>query len=294
MTSLVAWVAGHTKGQASLNIATDNRISWSMTSNDKASILDTWDQGRKVFASKRYPIIIGYCGDVLFPVMAIPALIDRIDVGGPPEDYVRPKTISRVVSAFIGRLKNGWSAYPMKAQLTVYIGYRKDRAIPAPGVKENPAFQLLKLSTSKSQGRDWDITEINVPETSRLLVSDGSGGNVIKAHVEAWNTTNSQNTSRAIYSGFVDAIISGVDPLSGGAPQLASIYRKGSGKLLGIVHENTAYYAGLPVLDRDDLSSVEFRNAKFERVDSSGRLLKGAQRQDRPSLIPCAQVKSNY
>ncbi|WP_442545252.1 hypothetical protein ACSBOX_06125 [Arthrobacter sp. KN11-1C] len=293
MTSLVAWVAGHTKGQASLNIATDNRISWSTTHNGKVSVLDTWDQGRKVFASKRYPIIIGYCGDVLFPVIAIPALLDRVDVGGTPENYVRSEEISRVVNALIGRLKSGWKAYPRKALLTVYIGYREDRSIPAPGKKEDPAFHLLRLSTSESRSWTWNIKQIQLPNNSHLLASDGSGGNAVKAHIEAWNATTSGHTSRAIYSGFVDAILSGIDPLSGGAPQLASLYRKGSGRLLGIIHKNTAYYAGLPVDGRDDLSSVEFRNATFERVDSSGRLLKGAQKQERPDHVPPALTISS-
>lgn len=293
MTSLVAWVAGHTKGQASLNIATDNRISWSSSATGKEARLDTWDQGRKVFASRRYPIIIGYCGDVLFPVMAIPALIDRIDAGGQPQDYVRPKVISRVVNNLIGRLKSGWETYPKKAPLTIYIGYREDRSIPAPGVKEDPAFHFRQLSMSELSGWNWRITEMQLPNSSSLIVSDGSGRVAIRNHVEKWNNTTSGHTSRAIFSGFVDAIVSGVDPQSGGAPQLASLYRKGSGKLLGIIHEDAAYYAGLPMSNRDDLSSVEFRNATFERVDSSGRRLKGAQRHERPVFVPSAQATSN-
>jgi len=288
MTSLVAWVAGHTKGQASLNIATDNRISWSGTSNGRLAALDTWDQGRKVFASRRYPIIAGYCGDVLFPIISIPALIDRIDAGGPTEDYISPRAISQIVGNLIGRLKAGWEAYPKKAPLTIYLGYREDRSIPTTGVKEDPAFYLLRLSTSESRGWDWNITAIPLPLTSHLVASDGSGGTAIRNHVDAWNATASGHTSRAIYSAFVDAVVSGVDPLSGGAPQLASIYRKGPGKLLGIVHRNAAYYAGLPVNAKDNLTSVEFRNANFERVDVRGSLLKGAQRQDRPDHIPPA------
>lgn len=62
---------------------------------------------------------------------------------------------------------------------------------------------------------------------------------------------------------------------------------------MGIIHKNTAYYAGLPVGGRDDLSSVEFRNANFWRVDSSGRLHRGAQKQDRPDYDPPAQTRSS-
>lgn len=285
MTSLVAWVAGHTNGQSSLNIATDNRISWSTTRGERTSVLDTWDQGRKVFASRRYPIVVGYCGDVLFPVVAMPALLDRIDAGGDPRDHVAPNEIRPVVNALIGRLKNGWKTYPRKAPLTIYIGYREDRNPPGPDLKEDPVFRLLRLKTRASLGA-WDITRIALPKISQVVAFDGSGGDAIKAHVDAWNETTSGYTSRAIYGGFVDAILSRIDPLSGGAPQLGSVYRIGAGRLVGIVHGDRAFYAGTQVDPRDDLKIVEFRNDTFERVNSKGDRVHGAQRQERPKELP--------
>ena len=63
MTSLIAWVAADDRGPASLNIATDSRISWDSGPLRSRTL---WDQGQKVFASQREPILVGYVGDVLF------------------------------------------------------------------------------------------------------------------------------------------------------------------------------------------------------------------------------------
>lgn len=60
MTLLASWAAIDTHGISSAYIVSDSRISWG---NKKY-----FDFGKKVFASKKYPEIFGYAGDVLFPV----------------------------------------------------------------------------------------------------------------------------------------------------------------------------------------------------------------------------------
>ena len=59
MTSLLAWVGVDSRHLSSIYLASDSRISWGDVAN--------WDFGRKLFASTKYPEIIGYVGDVLFP-----------------------------------------------------------------------------------------------------------------------------------------------------------------------------------------------------------------------------------
>jgi len=73
MTSIVVWAGVDTHGPSSLYVASDSRISWGKD--------DSWDQGRKVFSSASNPHIFGYWGDVIFPALAIPTIIDRIDRG---------------------------------------------------------------------------------------------------------------------------------------------------------------------------------------------------------------------
>ena len=71
MTMLVSWIGIDTHGPTSAYIAADSRISWNMTNK--------FDFGKKVFASKKYPEILGYAGDVLFPSIVLEQIIELID-----------------------------------------------------------------------------------------------------------------------------------------------------------------------------------------------------------------------
>lgn len=73
MTMLVSWIGVDTHGPSSVYIAADSRISW--TQEHK------FDFGKKVFASKKYPEIFGYAGDVLFPSIVLEQIIELIDAG---------------------------------------------------------------------------------------------------------------------------------------------------------------------------------------------------------------------
>src|SRR5258705_12262992 len=70
MTSIVAWAGVDSRRVGTIYIASDSRISWGRYQ---------WDQGRKVFACRKAPHIFGYWGDVLFPALALPVLVERID-----------------------------------------------------------------------------------------------------------------------------------------------------------------------------------------------------------------------
>ena len=73
MTTLFSWTGIDTHGPASIYIASDSRISWGKNA--------TWDAGRKLFASKNFPEIFGYCGSVSFPIQILGQLIEHIDDG---------------------------------------------------------------------------------------------------------------------------------------------------------------------------------------------------------------------
>jgi hypothetical protein len=70
MSLVISWVAKDNHGFSSVYLASDSRAN----SNNKK-----FDSCRKIFYSKNYPEIIGYCGDVLFPSMIINSLIDMMD-----------------------------------------------------------------------------------------------------------------------------------------------------------------------------------------------------------------------
>lgn len=263
MTSLVVWVGADSRGPSSMNIASDSRLSWS---GEKPYY---WDQGKKIYASTTEPFLVGFTGDVLFPALVLPGLIDRIDrrlvpAGIPLLDYV------------YSALRAGWEKYPPKEQrsFSLFVCHRE-------GIGMESLFRLDRMAVDRKL--NWSREAIHVPETSQTLIIDGSGKESIEAGVATWQTGPTENTSRAVFSGFVDGLVAGGDPISGGSPQLGSIYRVGTGRLLGIVHEKERYFAGVRLLGDEQPQGVEWRNALFERADGvSKRRLSNAQHHERP------------
>lgn len=73
MTLLVSWVGVDPHGITSAYIAADSRVSWGK--------IASFDHGRKVFAFRLSPDILGYCGDVLFPTMVLSQITEMADQG---------------------------------------------------------------------------------------------------------------------------------------------------------------------------------------------------------------------
>jgi hypothetical protein len=148
------------------------------------------------------------------------------------------------------------------------------------------AFRLTVLANGDGRDQSWSVQEIAVARNSALLATGGSGGGPVRQAVEAWNATSAAGTSRAIFSGFVDAVVSGEDPQTGGAPQLASIYRVGPARLTGILHQGQRYFAGAHLIGDEEVGGIEWRNALFERADGNSKArLPTAQPQPRPATL---------
>ena len=101
MTLLASWIGVDSRKISSLYIASDSRISWGSKTK--------FDSGRKVFGCKNHPIILGYCGDVLFPSMVISQLVDLADSG-----LLFPDTSSNVerFTTFFEKLQEQFVNYP--------------------------------------------------------------------------------------------------------------------------------------------------------------------------------------
>ncbi|TSD58156.1 hypothetical protein [Aeromicrobium piscarium] len=248
-----------------MNIATDSRISWT----SGTSVSHYWDQGKKIFASKTAPLVVAYVDDVLFPTLVLPGLIDRID-----RQVFRSD--GAAVDGVLSVLRHGWRSYPAaeRRPVTFYVGYRTGEGMTA-------VFRLVQLSVDESG--DWEVSDQPIPNQSACLKVDGSGRSAITIALDSWQLSSAANTSRAVFSGFVDAVVSGVDPKSGGAPQLGSLYRVGPGRLLGIVHNEERYFAGARLIGDEEVEHVEWRNSLFERTDGRRKSrLPHAQAQPRP------------
>ena len=72
MTSFIAWVGVDSRGPASINFASDSRITW-----DEFGKVG-WNNARKTFACNSFPDIFGYVNDVTFPSIVIGQIVEYV------------------------------------------------------------------------------------------------------------------------------------------------------------------------------------------------------------------------
>lgn len=259
MTSIQAWAGVDPHGVASLYIASDSRISWGSTHH--------WDRGRKVFAADRMPHVFGYWGDVLFPALALPQIIDQIDYGiaGAATENEWRAVVER-------RIRMLWQGYPIEEKRTfgVLHGYRIGE-----GVGSRFGLTIVEY---RRQAETWNSRSVPMPPGSAILHIAGSGAASVGKAQDMWALSSSAGTSRAAYSALVESIMGGADPTSGGPPQLCGLYRIGSGLVFGTVVQKKRYFAGADVDAPADTTGVQWRNELFEIADGeTKRRKRGAQ-----------------
>lgn len=258
MTTIMAWAAVDQRSVASLYIMSDSRITWAPSQR--------WDQGRKTFASVVSPHIFGYWGDVLFPSIALGTVVDLLSSGAIPpamSDFDR----------FNEAIQQLWADYPEQLQQNfgIIIASRKSLGM-------NATFKLAVL-TFEARTQTWAFKEIRMPLQSAHLHLDGSGKSGVRGAAARWEASQQGGTSRAVYSAFVEALIKGEDPRSGGAPQLVGLRRTGPGLRFGVVYQGHRYLAGARLLESVAAGEeVEWFNELFERVSGvDGKRLTEAQ-----------------
>jgi hypothetical protein len=262
MTSLVAWAGVDSHGPASLYIATDSRISWGRDS--------TWDNGRKVFAGKNGAEVFGYVGDVLFPSLVLGQIADA-----PANPVIDGSSADARFTAVGDVIQAAFQALPAPEQRPFQIAHAQRIG---EGMKS--FFRLSSLSWHSGLG--WLRSEEHVPSVSNSIVIWGSGADNVKVWKDRWDSSTQGGTSRAIFSALCDAIGRDGDPLSGGAPQLVALYRKGPGRVVGIVHAGQPFVFGLPTKLGSEACDLEWRNHLFERCDKDGHRLPTAKRHLAP------------
>lgn len=263
MTSLVAWVGADQRGPASLNIATDSRISW----GSKLS----WDVGRKAFASRTTADIFEYVGQVEFAVTVLTQIVDAIEDGFAPQD---------AASKFAWlqeRAELAFKALPQDRQKDALLVFGTRE-----GARMSSVFRLYTLELTRSS-----VVPIclDVPGISSVLVLEGSGRASVSKWQARWDSSSQGGTSRAVFSAFCDALSAASDENSGGAPQLVGLYRIGTAKTFGTFYNGSSWFNGVAVEASPSHSALplEWRNRLFERCDSLGVRLPSAQRHHAPN-----------
>lgn len=264
MTTLISWVGYHANF-ASAYIASDSRVSWYEDGNRR------WDAGKKVFACRSHPDVFAYAGDVIFPALALSQIAEALDLGlllpAKASPWEKHEAIKRA-------LKHSYSLRHNAEDRDFWILHisrsgRDDAAVPHAWV--------LEYSASSAEWTDFTLP---VPDHSGVVCRLGSGAAAAKAHQRRW--AGDGGYSREIFSSFCDAICSGDDPFSGGAPQLAGIYRNGPARTFGVTLNGASYFQGLPVARSAEPTDIEWRDGLLQRVDILGMLLSDAQPHARP------------
>lgn len=272
MTSFVAWIGVDSRAPASIYLASDSRISW--TKNDPLNC--HWDYGRKLFASTKYPEILGYYGSVVFPSHVLAQIMDLIDSDLLFQESYEPQKKLQLILSIVRR---SFKHYPLQNDepfTIVYCTRESDNMFSV--------FHTARIDWSKQKG--WKHSWLETPSRSDVILTGGSGTQSINHWYERWKKTSEKGTSRSVFSAFCDSLNSGEDKYSGGAPQIVGIYRTGPAKTFGVIYESKRYIFGINVDKSDSLAQIEWRNSLFERCDwKTKKRFSGAQNHKRPEIL---------
>jgi hypothetical protein len=271
MTALISWVGVDARGPASVYLASDSRITWPGTR-------ERWDYGRKVFACTASPEVFGFCGDALVGTQILAQLVALIDSQLLFSFAETPGHKAVRVLQFIDQ---SLTTYPRtsKEHFQVVYATRQGSGLPA-------TFAAFTLTWS--QEAKATVSILPMPGHSDLVAALGSGAASVRRSFHNWSQSDVGGTSRAVNSAFCDGLRCTSDVSTGGAPQLAGLYRVGQPRVFGTVWRGALYYNALPVGAPEYFTDIEWRNELFERSDPSTLgVLRGAQRQPAPlSLEP--------
>lgn len=260
VTTIASWAAVDSRGVSAIYIASDSKITWGSSGS--------WSQGRKTFASQREAFVFGYWGDVVFPALALPVVVEQLD------NSLIAVNPSRPYGAIGNVIRTLWLDYPVmhRHDLGILMAHRL-------GVGMRSVFSLSVLFY-EAQVNKWTRRSIPMPPRSAELTIAGSGAANVRSARKLWEESRQGGTSRAIFGAFSEALAEAADPLSGGGPQLVGLHRQGAGKSFGLVYEGERYFSGRRISKREaSQGNVGWFNELFERVDvRSMRRLSGAQR----------------
>ena len=211
MTLLVAWAGIDTHGPSSAYIASDSRISWKSG--------QTFDFGRKVFAFAKWPDVLGYCGDVLFPSIALNQIVDLADAG---LLFAPNFSSQQKFQAIVNKLNDLFRPYP---QLGSGIA---ENALAIVYCSRDPVDckKFVSYTISWSKEHDWHGVKAEFPPASDVLFALGTGSENFKENRQRYEGGPTARTSRAIFHCFCDVLEHPPNATVGGAPQLVGLFRK--------------------------------------------------------------------
>lgn len=254
MTLLVSWIGVDTHGTSSAYIASDSRVSWS----DIAS----FDHGRKVFAFRNSPDILGYCGDVLFPTMVLSQITEMADrcLLFSPQASCKER-----FEAIKEKLVQQFHKYPRMVELITSDILQVLHISRDP--LDNLKFECRLIEWTRKSG--WSGRDMIMPPESGILFSLGSGANEFNKNMVRYENGPDRGTCRSVFHCFCDTLFNTKDRTFGGAPQLVGVYRKPDSPAItfGIIKDKRRYFLGVQIDNTVDFTGIEWRNDLFELCD---------------------------
>ena len=275
LTTLLSWVSFSDTGESpekprAVYLASDSRITWD-------SVEHRWDSGRKVFAATTAPHLFGFAGDVVLPGLILGQVSAAIEIGILIDPLATPDEQHQAV---LGAVRRGVATTVATPSLDFTIHH-----LMRSGDWPNTEFRAWKIAYDVTQRQGMSLP-IAVPTSTALIGSFDTGQHAAREHRVKWLRSDIGSRSRAILSAFHDAIVSGDDPLSGGAPQLAALYTRGPPVQIGLVVGERRFLNGLEVEVSRMLDAVEWRDRLGQRVDPiTGHPMRGARRFARPGRV---------
>ena len=253
MTLLASWVGVDTHGPGSIYIASDSRVSWGAAAH--------FDYGRKVYAFRSSPDLLGYCGDVLFPSMVLSQIVEMADSGLLFEPDATCEVRSKAITQ---KLICQFANYPHEVK-----GIAADslEVLHASRDFTKSHFECSLLRWTRAQG--WSRSTMDLPRHSSVLFVRGSGAAEFNHRFADYSKGSNAGTSRNVFHCFCDTLFNTKLPSVGGAPQLAGLLRKprSTGIHYGIIVDGHRYLLGSRVDELSNFDRMEWRNELFEVCD---------------------------
>jgi hypothetical protein len=272
VTTLASWVGVDSRGIASLYIVSDSRLSgFRSDSREIAGTLT--DESQKIFSCETQPHIFGYVGWERYPVATLETLISLIDY---EEFFSRSDDLDARQARIFGFLKanlRSSRSHGPPSPFAILHAARK-------GSGKNSRFGLWSFQWSPNKG--WKVTKERIRKKSVILFSGGSGKRGLRSRDLAWRRKIG-TTSRGAFGAFCQALARGIDPQSGGAPQLAGLFRKFGAKYFGVIYQRRCYYKGKEVAPSVVPRGTIWFNERLELFDPIAMTRRpGAQPQPSP------------
>ncbi len=273
VTTLLSWISYSDTGESpdkprAVYLASDSRITWDTVDH-------RWDSGRKLFAPTTAPHLFGFAGDVVLPGLILGQVTAAVDAGVLVDPKTKPDEQHQAV---LGAVRQSVATTVASSSLDFTIHHLM-RVADWPDT-EFRAWQIVyRVGTGECVS-----SPIKIPTTTAHIKSFGSGADAARDHRVRWLRSDVGSRSRAIQSSLHDAIVSGDDPMSGGAPQLAALYTRGPPVQIGLVVGERRFLNGLEVETSPLLDAIEWRDREGQRVDPvTGLAKQGGRRFVRPA-----------